>query len=131
MRRFVMGVVLGLAGCVGEPGPGNIEAYACGAVSQLEGLPCANAGPDQTVEQVTMVTLDGTASVDPVGEGFTFSWTQTGGVLVALSDADTATASFVAPQVVSAVSFTFMLTVIDGAGSSHVGNVRITVVPLE
>ncbi|MEM2139824.1 PKD domain-containing protein [Nitrososphaera sp.] len=79
----------------------------------------ANAGPDQnTIEGVT-VALNGTASTAPVGESLTYSWTQTAGPSVSLSGASTASPNFIAPQVSSATTLTFQLTVSSASGSSQ------------
>ena len=41
--------------------------------------PTADAGPDQTVDEGDLVTLDGTGSSDPEGETLTFEWTAPAG----------------------------------------------------
>ena len=75
--------------------------------------PVADAAPDQTVDQESIVTLDGTGSFDPDGDPITYSWTQTGGTHVTLSSADIANPTFMAPDD-GGVEVTFQLTVSDG-----------------
>ena len=77
--------------------------------------PVANAGPDQTVNEGAGVTLDGSASDDPDDSPnpiLGFSWVQTAGLGVTLSDATSSNPTFTAPQVGS--TLTFELTVDDG-----------------
>ena len=59
----------------------------------------ADAGPDQTVDEGDQVSLDGSESHSPHGESLTFSWVQTFGDSVEISDADTDSPSFTAPAV--------------------------------
>jgi hypothetical protein len=72
----------------------------------------ANAGPDQTVREGDTVVLDGSNS-SPRFFIAAYFWEQTGGSpTVTLEDANTAKASFVAPNVGSkGASLTFQLTV--------------------
>ena len=76
--------------------------------------PTADAGSDQTVEEGETVTLDATGSNDPDGDSLTYSWAQTGGPDVSLTDADTVTPEFTAPEVDSETDLTFEVTVDDG-----------------
>ncbi|MFA5941165.1 MAG: PKD domain-containing protein [Sinimarinibacterium sp.] len=95
----------------------NVITYAA---SLLNGPPTANAGPDQTVDELTMVQLDGSSSVDPEGQPLSYSWVQTAGPLVTLSGSTTATPTFLAPDITKAQgqqTLTFELTVSDGSAS--------------
>jgi hypothetical protein len=90
--------------------------------------PVANAGQDQTVGELSTVNLDGSASLDPDGDLFSYAWQQTGGPNVTLSNATAATPSFTSPDVAAATPevLTFELTVDDGNDSST-DTVAITV----
>jgi hypothetical protein len=88
--------------------------------------PIANAGNDQTVEQGSVVMLDGSESNDPDAAPLplSFVWTQTDGTAIVLSGAESATPSFLADQ---AGTYTFSLTVSDGQATSKADSVTITV----
>lgn len=88
--------------------------------------PTANAGADQTVVELTTIDLDGSASMDPDGDMFSFTWLQLAGPIVALSDVNAEQPSFSAPDVAAPTVFTFQLTVDDGADST-MDTVDITV----
>jgi hypothetical protein len=75
------------------------------------GAPTANAGPDKAAFIGEVVTLNGSGS-DPDGQALSYSWTQTGGSAVALSNGGGEAASFVPT---SAGVYTFVLTVSDGS----------------
>ncbi|MGA9761392.1 MAG: PKD domain-containing protein, partial [Gaiellaceae bacterium] len=80
--------------------------------------PVASAGPDQTVNTSDLVTLDGTASTDPdSGDVLVYTWEQTDGALVTLSNPNAPQPSFIAPA--SASTLTFKLTVSDGTLESN------------
>ncbi|MDH3558326.1 MAG: PKD domain-containing protein, partial [Deltaproteobacteria bacterium] len=83
-------------------------------------IPAADAGDDQTVDEGTRVTLDGSNSYDPdLGDSITYQWEQTGGSpTVNLTGENTAQASFTAPNVLSDIMLAFRLTVTDSSGSS-------------
>ncbi len=94
----------------------------------LAARPIANAGPDQTVGEATMVTLDGSGSTDPSGDPLSFAWTQIAGPPVVLGGAPTPAPQFEAPAVASGgATLTFALTVDDGAHVSDADTVDITV----
>ena len=66
---------------------------------------------DQIVPEGTVVTLEG---IDPDDEGATYSWRQTNGKSVTLSDASVRAPTFTAPNVRSDITLTFELTVTVG-----------------
>jgi uncharacterized protein (TIGR03382 family) len=90
--------------------------------------PVANAGADQTVEEGVTVTLSGSGT-DPDGDTLTYAWTQTAGASVTLNGANTATASFTAPDVAEDTVLTFTLKVTDTGGLSAEDSLSITVTP--
>lgn len=81
--------------------------------------PAANAGADVAADELFLVTLSGSGS-DPDGDSLTFSWSQTGGRSVSITNSDRAAASFMAPDVTpgSPETLTFQLTVSDGTLST-------------
>ena len=94
--------------------------------------PVADAGPDQTVDENTPVKLSGSGS-DPDGTIVLHAWEQASGTAVALSDADTPTTGFTAPEVGSGgEALVFQLTVTDNGGvTSARDTVTITVSNVE
>ncbi len=80
-------------------------------------IPVADAGPDQSVIELTDVALDGSASDDPDGSISSFAWTQTAGPDVTLENADTATPAFSAPEVDTPTDLVFQLIVTDDTGA--------------
>jgi len=80
--------------------------------------PTADAGADQIVAELTTVNLDGSASQDPDGDMLSFTWLQTAGPNVTLSDANAEQPSFPAPDVAVPTVLTFQLTVDDGTDNA-------------
>ncbi|MBT8066267.1 MAG: PKD domain-containing protein [Gammaproteobacteria bacterium] len=115
---------LALAACSSGGGGGSGGGGAIG-----NSAPVANAGANQSVDEQTAVTLDGSASSDPDGDTLGYSWTQTAGVTVTLANAFSAQASFDSPDVGigSSTSLTFQLRVTDGNGGVNTTSVEVTV----
>ena len=73
-------------------------------------LTVANAGANQSVNEGMLVTLNGSGSSDD-GPPMNYLWEQTGGTPVSLTDANTATATFTAPnQVATNIRLFFQLS---------------------
>jgi len=88
--------------------------------------PEADAGPNQTVEPGTLVTLDGSGSNDPEGQALSYRWRRSGGDFTpSLSSATAAKPTFTAPITDGWVEFT--LTVTDNGGKTHTDTVRVIV----
>ncbi|EGR0103982.1 TPA: glycosyl hydrolase family 18 protein [Vibrio vulnificus] len=103
------------------------EGLAGGVVIPPNKKPTANAGADVVVVGPATVTLDGSASKDAEGPIASYAWTQVSGPAVTLTGANTASASFDAPEVTAAQQFTFQLTVTDADGASASDTVVVTV----
>lgn len=85
--------------------------------------PVANAGPDQTANTGTLVTLDGSASTNPnAGAALAYEWTQTAGASVTLTGPATATPTFTGS---ADGTYTFQLKV-TSAGLSSTDTVTVT-----
>ena len=89
----------------------------------------ANAGADQIVTPYTNVTLDGSGSSDPDATIASYSWVQINGPSVEVLNANTAHASFVAPDVgTPGASLVFQLQVTDQFGLTMRDQCRVNVV---
>ena len=86
-------------------------------VSWVNQPPSSNAGTDLSVNEGTMVTLNGSSSRDPDGLALSYEWFQTSGPPVALNNPAAAQPTFLAPNVGEAgESLMFQLTVTDSGG---------------
>jgi lysophospholipase L1-like esterase len=91
----------------GYPKMANLWFSAVQQVTQ----PVADAGPDQSVSEFDLVTLDGSSSFDPLGKNLSFQWEQTTGTTVVMSDPTSVQPTFTAPDVGAAgETLTFNLT---------------------
>jgi len=90
--------------------------------------PTANAGSDQNANEGSLVALDGSASTDPDDGIETYSWAQTAGTTVTLSDASAVNPTFTAPMVGGGgEALTFQLTVTDFGGLQDSDSVIVNV----
>ena len=110
------------------------QPAGCGPVGVVM-APFANAGNPQTVSSGTMVVLDGGLSSDPNQPALplSYSWLQTGGPTVSLSDSGFVKPFFTAPTVAQGATpavLTFSLvandfpTDVSGRASFYVGCTR-------
>lgn len=94
-------------------------------VNHVNRAPNVSAGNNQTVVEGSTVNLSASIS-DEDEDTLSYSWLQTGGTTVTLSNTDTLSPSFVAPEVSANTTFTFELTVTDGVDSAS-SSVSITI----
>ncbi|MES2466425.1 MAG: choice-of-anchor tandem repeat GloVer-containing protein [Verrucomicrobiota bacterium] len=114
------------------PAPGyaleNVRDRVTIAVTNLNNEPTADAGADQTVDENTLVALNGTASSDPDCDSLTYAWSQISGPAVILSDTSSATPGFSAPFVnAGGANLVFQLTTDDGHGGTDTDSVVVHV----
>ena len=114
------------------PAPGftlaDVEDRVTILITNVNNSPTADAGVDQTLDEHVAVQLNGNASSDPDQDPLTYSWVQTGGPAVSLTDATTATPSLLTPFVgAGGQDLTFALTVDDGYGGSGTNTVVLHV----
>lgn len=88
--------------------------------------PVVNAGSEQSVDENTQVTLNGSAS-DEDGSIASLAWTQTTGTAVTLSDASVANPSFTAPDINADETLGFTLTATDNTGAQSTASVQVQV----
>jgi chitinase len=90
--------------------------------------PVSNAGNNQTAEEGDLVTLSGLNSTDPDDNIAGYSWIQTGGTSVTLSNPEGPETTFTAPNAVAAAdTLTFRLTVRDTQGLQDIDTCIVTV----
>ncbi len=104
---------------------GVAETKAQWTILNTNKEPLANAGPDQIVNEGTLVTLDGSASTDPDNDALTYSWIAPSGIN--LSSATIVKPTFTSPNVLTSTNYTFSLVVNDSKSLSVADQVVITV----
>ena len=87
--------------------------------------PMANAGPDQSVDEGSTVTLDGSASSDPENDALTYHWTATTGIT--LNSVTAAKPTFIAPEIIANTEYVFSLMVNDGNADSPADEVVVKI----
>jgi hypothetical protein len=91
----------------------------------VNAAPVASAGPDVTVVQGSVVTLDGTGSIDSDGTIASYAWSQTSGTTVTLAGATTAQPTFTAPAGPAVLSFQLVVT--DNRGATGTDSITLTI----
>ena len=91
----------------------------------VPGAPVANAGPDAAAVTGATVHLTGAGSTAPSGRALTYTWTQTSGTPVTLSDPTAVSPTFTAPETTGTLAFS--LVVSDGIATSADDTVVVTV----
>lgn len=89
--------------------------------------PIASAGIDQTIDENTLATLDGSSSSDPERGNLIYKWKQIDEPIVDLHDSDKAQAWFTAPSVEIDTILKFRLTVTDPTGLEDSDEVEIII----
>ncbi|MBT8098697.1 MAG: hypothetical protein KJO82_03050, partial [Gammaproteobacteria bacterium] len=117
---------------LGSPVGATIGQASTLQISILDGTgsnraPNSVAGGGQVVSGGSTVTLNGDSSNDPDGDTLTYQWTQLLGQSVAINNATSARATFVAPNVSSDTVLQFQLQVFDPAGLNDVSTTNVTV----
>jgi len=97
-------------------------------VKNVNQLPLANTGGDIRVNENTTVNLNGKGSSDPDGFVRSYQWIQIDGELVTLNGANTATPSFIAPNISVETTFSFELIVTDNDGASSIPDTLIVTI---
>ncbi|MCH7499689.1 MAG: SBBP repeat-containing protein, partial [Nitrospinae bacterium] len=96
-------------------GADSSQADTVAVTIVVNSQPVADAGPDQTKDEGSLVTLDGTASFDSDGgDTISFQWIQPGGPIATLSATTSSGPTFTAPAVgPGGEDITFRLVVTD------------------
>lgn len=95
-------------------------------VVEDNGVPTANAGPNQSVDVGDNVNLDGNGSSDPDGDRLSFTWTLASappGSSASLNNPSSATPRFTADV---AGTYSVSLTVSDGSSTSSPDTINVT-----
>jgi hypothetical protein len=107
---------------------GEVDSYSDEVlitVKKVNKAPVANAGKDQSVNENSTYTLDGTASYDPDGDLLTYQWIAPSGIT--LNSTTVPKPIFTVPDVIANTNYTFTLVVNDGKLNSIADQVTITV----
>lgn len=118
-------VILGLHGCGGSSN-GSFSPPPPPPPPPANVAPTANAGADQAIDEGLVVNLTGTGA-DSDGTIASYSWAQTSGTVVVITDGNMANASFTAPMVAADEDLVFSLTVTDDDGATGSDSVTISV----
>mgnify|MGYP000586752500 CR=1 FL=1 len=119
-------LLMAITACGGDGGSEGSNNNGGGTPQPTNSAPTANAGADQTMEEQADVTLSGSGT-DSDGSISSYSWTQIAGTSVTLTNADSATAGFTAPDVTADETLTFLLITTDNVGGVSEDSIDINV----
>jgi hypothetical protein len=125
MLKFRALIILTLASILSSCGGGSDSSTTVNPPPPNQ-APVAAAGADQSVNEGATVELSGSGT-DSDGNIVSYSWLQEAGTVVAITNADQANASFVAPMVSASEILLFRLTVTDDDGADGSDTVSVTV----
>lgn len=91
--------------------------------------PTSDAGGNQTADSESQVILDGGNSSDPENQALTYSWTQSAGTTVTLSNSHVVQPQFTAPLVSQTTTLAFELRVTDPQGLSSADTCLVMITP--
>lgn len=120
---FVSILSLGIISCSGGGSDSPSEQ------EPVNQKPTANAGADQTVNEQTAVTIQGSGT-DSDGSIASYSWEQTSGPQITLGSSNQQNIEFTAPVAKDVVELVFVLTVTDNDGATASDSVVVTVNPV-
>ena len=107
-------------------GTDNGETTDAGADNTAPQNYTVDAGADQITMQGSLVTLAGNTDLDE-SQVAAYAWRQLSGISITLNNANTATASFIAPAVDTTQVPVFQFSVTDNNGTQIVDSVNITI----
>ncbi|MDE2825343.1 MAG: BspA family leucine-rich repeat surface protein [Gemmatimonadota bacterium] len=103
----------------GDFGTGNSRTFTINVTGLPNSPPSVDAGPDQTVRELSTVTLSGNATDANAGDTLTYLWSQDPATpTIAFDNANGLSTTFTAPQVDADTTFTLTLTVSDGTATT-------------
>lgn len=114
-----------LTACNGGGGGSDSSSNPNNTATSINARPVAIAGPNLTVIEDQLVTLNGNSSYDPEGSNLLYEWRQISGPATALSSESDDSPSFIAPS--GENTLTFQLVTDDGTNLSIPDTITITV----
>jgi hypothetical protein len=112
----------------GENSTANTVDVVVAAAEAEEQAPVVITNGNQSnISPAATVTLDGSDSIDEDGTISSYQWSQVSGVTVSLTNANTATATYTAPDLDSVSTLVFQLVITDNDGNTATSQVTHTV----
>ena len=126
IKSLAVTAMLGFLTACGASSDDNDEPLHTESINKL---PSVSAGPDQTVKELSTITLSGSGS-DSDGSIVSYDWRQTYGATVFIENPNRPEVSFRAPKGITEQQITLQLTVTDNKGGINSDSLDITVVPM-